>query len=59
MTGIEDRIEQMREMKRLFAPTNGLMNRRLPETDDIHKLACTLYDVLRWIERQDEPRGTI
>ena len=54
MTGINDRIEEMRELAEKFKPTEGLMNRRMPETEDIHKLACSLREVLMWIKVHDE-----
>lgn len=56
MTGIDDRIEEMRELVEKFRPTAGLMNRRVPETEDIHKLACSLREVLSWIKDHDDRR---
>ena len=54
MTGIDDRIEEMRGLAERFQPTEGLMNRRVPEAEDIHKLASTLRDVLVWIKERDD-----
>lgn len=59
MTGIDDRIEEMRQLAEKFRPTEGLMNRRVPETEDIHKLASTLREVLVWIREHDNRRNRL
>lgn len=49
--GIENLIDEMRELARKFEPV--AMNGRVPERDDVYKLALVLHEVLTWIEHHD------
>lgn len=48
----EEKIAELRNLARKFEP--AAMNGRVPEAEDIHKLACSLIDVLYWIEEHDQ-----
>jgi hypothetical protein len=54
MTGIDDRIEQVKRIEALCAAANGEPGAPTIAPEDLVTLCSTLRDVLQWIKRHEE-----